>query len=352
MVNKLSDELMEELLIPFSEASPAGEYLKDNKSLYRSLRNTYAIAHGSFQKLLINPVPDEQESLEATNRKNWETLEIALFEVLKNNSRDLECMVWLTMAQLFSDDPYIQFTKGLMLITRCLETYGERIQPFLPDEKVQDTAPEEASLERARTQCRPLILLLGESSDTCSIVPQIKMLPLIGEFTYIDYCHHSASQAENDDEQFYDDDDDDENQPDFQKQVTLYISNHREEISRQIETLSTLISTLDGLEVTLNNHFQPWGIEEAHTCFIKEAITDNLRALKGLVKDTIILPADNPENNLVKSEELESASSQATTPGSATLNHLNSRDEAFQQLKQLSCFFSRNGASKPCLLLT
>ena len=322
MVNKLSTELIEELLTPPSEASPAWEYLKDNKPLYCSLRNTYAIAHSSFQQSLMNPMLDEQASLETANRKNREMRETGLPEIVKNNTKDLEHLVWLVRVQLFSGDPYIQFAKELMLIIRCLETYDEPIQPFLTDEKVQDRTPEAATLERARAQCRSFVLLLGESSDSRPVAPRLTMLPLIGEFTDIACCHYPVNQTEDDDVGA-----DDECQPDFQRQAAFHVSNHREEVFEQTETLNTLMSTLNELEATLSNRFQPLGIREAYTCFLEEVVTDNLRVLKDLAKAIISFPADNPENNLAKSEALESFSSHTTTTPRATKRYYREKPE-------------------------
>lgn len=345
MDDKLSAELMEQLLTPLSEESPAGEYLKENKPAYRSLRNTYAIAHNSLQKLLLNPVDDEQESLELTNKKNWQTLETELLEVLSNNARDLECLAWLVMTQLFTDDPYTQFTKALSLMIRSLATFGNAIQPFLPDDKLQGRSLEEAALERARAQCRPCVFLFGESSDSCPIVPLLKMLPLIGEFTYIDYCHYHLNKKSEDDDD-YGNNDNDQGQS-FLKQVIHYASKHQEEVFARIETLNTLLSVLDELNVALKNHFQPFGIEDAHTGFVKEVVTDSLRAIQDLVKDALIFPEDKPENSEGESEGSESTDSHGATRQAGGLKQVSSRDEAFQQLKQLSAFFRETEPQSP-----
>ena len=109
----LSSEQLETFLTPLSEDSPAGEYLKQ---LYRPLRNAYNIAQTSLQKLSLNPDPDELDDLVAANRENWEQLEKMLLDTLEHHSRDLECMAWLAMAELFSEHPYARLAGVINLL--------------------------------------------------------------------------------------------------------------------------------------------------------------------------------------------------------------------------------------------
>ena len=50
---------IEQLLAPIAGDNPAGIYLKDDRSVYRPLRNSYNVAQTSLRKLTNNPTAEE-----------------------------------------------------------------------------------------------------------------------------------------------------------------------------------------------------------------------------------------------------------------------------------------------------
>ena len=247
----LSADQFAPYLTSLSETSPAGEYLKSNRTLYRPLRNAYNIAQTGLQKLSLNPDPDELDELIASNRENWLQLQALLLDVLETHSHDLECMVWLAISQLFTDKPYSQLALALQLIDQSVQTFGGQIQPFLPAEKLRSSDQESAAKERAEQQCRPLKLLFGESEDSCQIAVPMRMLPLASGIDYVRYQREEAQRNE------------------LKQEVRSSLVNEQEDVVERINALQDALDALDSLDKTLTEHFQKSGMVAPGSRFIQ-----------------------------------------------------------------------------------
>ncbi len=120
---------LEQLLAPIAGDNPAGIYLKGDRSAYRPLRNSYNVAQTSFRKLTNNPADEELEELELSNQASWKELSRLLMDVVAGQSKDLECISWLTLAQLFTPRPYRDLAASLKLMAGVVSQYGEQVQP-------------------------------------------------------------------------------------------------------------------------------------------------------------------------------------------------------------------------------
>ena len=67
---------------------------------------------------------------------------LPLLNTLEHSSRDLECMVWLAMAELFSEHPYVRLAGVILLIQSAVEAFWPQIQPWLPDNDIESAARE------------------------------------------------------------------------------------------------------------------------------------------------------------------------------------------------------------------
>ncbi|OED43363.1 hypothetical protein ACH42_10315 [Endozoicomonas sp. (ex Bugula neritina AB1)] len=358
MQSLLSVEQFDIFLTPLSEAFPAGEYLKSNRALYRPMRNAYNIAQTSLQKLSLNPDPEELDELVAANQDNWLQLQTLLIDTLQHQSRDLECMVWLAMAQLFTDKPYSQLALAIQLIDRSLHTFGENIQPFLPADKLRSSDQEGAAKERAELQSRPLKLLFGGSEDSCQIAVPLRMLPLVSDINFVRYRREEANRSS------------------LKRMVRSGFTNEQSEVLERVNAMQDVLDALDSLDKTLAEHFKNVGMVAPGSRFLRHGVEINLQALQDLTDGLIIpWPPDIRRSNINSmpekqaEEPLSGSDSNNTADSIAELQEeeeglqtrddgaLNmqmtgesisfNRDQAFQQLRLLSDYFHRTEPQSP-----
>ena len=77
--------MLDALIEPISEDSPCGEYLKDNRSVYRGYRNAFNIAQSSFRRLVEDPDAINDNELVLANAENWDNLSNECHDCLQNN---------------------------------------------------------------------------------------------------------------------------------------------------------------------------------------------------------------------------------------------------------------------------
>ena len=347
----LSSEQLESFLSPLSDDSPAGEYLKNNRQLYRPLRNAYNIAQTSLQKLSLNPDPDELDDLVAGNRENWEQLEKMLLNTLEHCSRDLESMAWLAMAELFSEHPYARLAGVINLIQSAVEAFWPQIQPWLPDDKVRSNDIEGAARERAELQMRPLKLLFGESEDSCQMAVPIRMLPLVGDIDYIRYQREESRRSE------------------LKQEVRSNFGNLQNQTVDRVNNIQDVLEALDALDSALKERFAGLGLTAPGSRFLRNQLEANLLALKDLTDGMIVpWPPDVRRNNATNQgkpeektnpgnrnkqlqKELDDNSVQPETDvvvAQESNGELSfDRDQAFHQLRRLADYFQRTEPQSP-----
>lgn len=355
MKGLLSVEQFDAFLVPLSEESPGGEYLKSNRELYRPLRNAYNIAQTSLQKLSLNPDPTELDILEIENRENWLQLRTLLLEVLEKSSRDLECLAWLAMAQLFTSRPFAQLALVIQLIDLCINQFGEQIQPFLPVEKLRSADPDNAGMERAEVQGRALKLLFGESEDSCQIAVPLRMLPLVSDIDYVCYQHEEASRNE------------------LKQKVKIAFSSSQQNdtddinvVVTQINDIQDVLDGLDALDKTLIEHFKKINMPAPGSRFLRQALEANLQAIADLTEGLITpwppdvrkaardnhgitdFPRDTAEPDAsVQETVVQNETGNAGEQQAAGTDPSFNRNQAFQQLRLLSDYFQRTEPQSP-----
>ena len=162
-------------------------------------------------------------------------------------------MVWLAMAQLFTDKPYAHLATVIQLIDQSLHTFGEQIQPFLPAEKLRSSDQDGAARERAELQCRPLKLLFGESEDSCQIAVPIRMLPLVNDIDFVRYQREEANRSR------------------LRQEVRSSLLNGQVEV---VERINAIQDVLDALDKTLTGHSQKTGIVSPGSRFPSPCLRD------------------------------------------------------------------------------
>ncbi|UYM14846.1 type VI secretion system protein TssA [Endozoicomonas euniceicola] len=349
----MSEELVGVLCSPVSEGHPAGEYLKSNRQLYRPLRNVYNVAQTSLHKLSLNPDPSELEELLIANQENWSELETLLLDILQTKSRDLECLVWLAMAQLFSDQPYIRLAHVLNLIEQVVRTFWPDVQPLLPDDKIRSSDEQGIARERAELQSRPLKLLFGESEDSCQIAVPLRMLPLVGNIDYVRY-QRDETELRNQLQELRSD-----------------ILGSKDEIVKRINSMQDVLDALDTLDKTLQSCFAELNMASPGNRFLRQQLEANLIAMQNLTEG-VIVPWPLDARKMIESEREISektailkeglsdsdTESQSAANGSGTSGGDNykagysavagfERNQAFHQLRSLADFFQKTEPQSP-----
>lgn len=97
--------MFDDLLQPISDDQPGGEYLKDNRALYRGYRNAFNVAQSSFRQLVETPEAAEDIETVNANSDNWTNLASECHSCLQQHSKDVEILSWYTVSQLFTAEP-------------------------------------------------------------------------------------------------------------------------------------------------------------------------------------------------------------------------------------------------------
>ena len=338
MYGLMSEDFAGVLCSPVSEDRPAGEYLKSNRQLYRPLRNVYNVAQTSLHKLSMNPDPSELDDLLIVNRKNWAELEAMLLDILQTSSRDLECLAWLAMAQMFSDQPYIRLTRVLTLIEQVVKAFWPDIQPLLPDDKIRSSDNQGKVKERAEVQSRPLKLLFGESANSCQIAVSLRMLQLVGDIDYVRYQRDEAKLRK---------------QP---QELRSDILGSKDEIIKRINNMQDALEALEALNKTLQSCFAELNMSAPGSRFLREQLSANLLAMKKMT-DGIIVPWPLDARKTVQSEQeisekaatlktgLSDSDAKDTASDSVVVDL--ERDQAFHQLRSLANFYRKTEPQSP-----
>ena len=131
--------MFEHLLNPISDEQPSGEYLKDNRTLYRTYRNAFNVAQSSFRQLVETPDamqdagggPYQRGELGCSGQTVCESC-------LTEQSKDVEIYSWFTMAQLFSLLRLSShWAQALHTLEQMIESFWDSLQPNTAGEQTQ-----------------------------------------------------------------------------------------------------------------------------------------------------------------------------------------------------------------------
>ncbi|WP_461538327.1 type VI secretion system protein TssA [Spongorhabdus nitratireducens] len=341
---------LEQLLAPVAGDNPAGVYLKEDRASYRPLRNSYNIAQTSFRRLTNNPAAEELDELQQSNQDNWQELSRQLTEVIRERSKDLECISWLALAQLFSRDPYENLTASLQLLAGAVEQFGEQINPRVPDNKLRATDDAGRRAERAGLQLRPVSQMLGESEESCLLGLPLRMLPLIGNIDYVTWrsAEDQSSRVE------------------LQKQARQELAESQQEVIAQVHGINNALQALEQVEQKLAEYAGSCGVPKVSSRFLRAQLSANLNALKSLTEGALVpwpldvveaQPAVEPEAESNESAQDPQAAEPAATNTAVTqpaaahqqpvAEPIYNRDQAFQQLRLIANYFARTEPQSP-----
>ena len=278
-------------------------------------------------------------------------------EVISGQSKDLECISWLTLAQLFSRQPYKNLTSCLQLMAGVVSQFKKQVHPCVPDKKLRAQDDTGRKSERAGLQLRPVVQLFGESEESCLLGLPLRMLPLIGEIDYVAWtgAEGQSSRAE------------------LQQQARQALPDEQPEVIARVLALGDALEALNSLDQVLAEFAKECRTTRVSSSFLRNQLTANLNALQALTEGALVPWPLDARQQLAESEQIEesavpsaqqvvddgganSQTAQATGsvhPEQATVNQpravepIYNRDQAFQQLRLIANFFARTEPQSP-----
>lgn len=365
---------IDRLLTPISEESPTGAYLKLDRSAYRGLRNNYNAAQSSFRQLIETPDASSDEALLDANQTNWQQLRESTFDALTQSTKDIELLGWFISSQLFTAQPYHNLAYSTKVLTGFIEQFWTELHPTLPENKIKSDDEQGKAKELAEFRIKPLLQLVGESNDSTALFMPLQLIGLIEEITFGDYlrAERSGSLAEL-----------------KQKAQQLFSS----EVEQTVMLLAESYQNFSQAELAIAQQCQQVGVTPISFRFVKANIADSINAIRYLTEDKFALwPLDEnlqprqeevvepvavepepktvsepavsaPPETPTESQQTAKAAptvAQATTAQSAvaptvaatvTVSQVANRDQAFQQLRQISEFFKQTEPHSPISFL-
>jgi type VI secretion system protein ImpA len=353
-----------ELLKDIEGESTTGIYLKSDRSTYRSLRNTFNAAQSSFRRLIETPDSSADEKLFDENQQNWLAVNNACWQTLTEKSKDVEVYCWWVMSLAFQDKAMVKISESLHCLVDFIEKFWPDIQPFLPSEKLRSSDPEEQKKERVELQLRPLIQLLGESTNSGLLFMPLQMMSLVA---HIDHAHYFSANKNN-------------TLAKLKVDAQQHFSDSRAETTETIQALDLAITSLDRLDAWLKESTTS-STNIISVSFLKTNLIDNLQAIKFLVSDCYdVWPLNKVENislldvsfsdsetevqknvlsveknQIIDTKEVEGKStppsSEDTSSESLNANLIIDRNHAFQELRKISNYFAKQEPHSPVSFL-
>lgn len=317
---------IDSLVAPISEEQPTGIDLRENSapdSLYYKIKDARNSARSHERKNMF------EYSIEASDA--WRTVFQVAPEILKTQAKDLEITSWYIEA-LIRMKGFAGLRDGFELLNQLIEKYWDNIYPV----------PDEDGIE---TKVAPIAGLNGSGAEGVLIAPIRRVLITEAEepgpFGYWQYQQALDVQKINDENE--------RNKKidsvgfglaDIEKSVSEssaeFFINQRDDVTQAIETYKVIGKTLD----------EHCGTQEApSTSNIISALQQCLGAIKHLGKDKFpiedVVEADDNETND------SDAPSAATQQPAAVVGAIQTREQAFVQLKLISEYFLKTEPHSP-----
>ncbi|UJF17199.1 type VI secretion system ImpA family N-terminal domain-containing protein [Vibrio sp. SS-MA-C1-2] len=365
--------MFESLISPISDDNPGGEYLKENRSLYRPYRNAFNMALSSFRQLVETPEASEDAELQGQNRENWHQLSELCQNCLQNNAKDIEIFSWFTVSQLFSEQPLNNLKKAFETLDYYIDNYWDTLQPLLPENKRKGQTEDEINSEIVDNRVRPLLQLVGDSASSGLLFMPLQIIEVIHS---VNYGQYYQAQANNTLEQ-------------LKNSAILNNENNQSDIEINIILLSEILSLVEKIETELAVKCQNANVNKISFLFLKETINNLINSTQFLVGDLFsVWPLDKTQdvisdnnssddqgksqnsisysdekidiniNTLEQQSAMIAQNSNQTELGNSTgdfvsssIQSVNSREQAFIELQKIADYFEQTEPHSPIYLL-
>ncbi len=352
------------LLAPISEEAGTGSYLKLDRSAYRSLRNNYNAAQSSFRQLLESPDASSDETLLDNNHHNWLQLRDSTYDALTQSSKDLELLGWYIASQLFTSEPHQNLADTSLVLTQFIETYWSTLHPTLPEAKFKSSDEAGKARELVEFRIKPLLQLLGESTDSTALYMPLQLISLIDEITFADYLRA-------------------ERQGQLATLKEQACSLFSTDVAETLSQLADIHQNFSNAESLIAKECQAVATAPVNFKFVKSNIADLINAIRFLTEEKFELwPLDNqfrpiqaiesqpieqldkitdvPIDNATQQAPVQTQAEPAATVQSVTtespvasqpLGQINNRDQAFHELRRIADYFKESEPHSPISFL-
>lgn len=348
--------MFDDLLNPIADDSPSGEYLKDNRSLFRGYRNEFNMAQSSFRQLLEVPDAREDAELVDANTHNWNQLSESCHLCLATKSKDLEIFSWFTVAQLFTTKPLQNLSSALTSMETVVEKFWPTLHPTLPEKKRKGESEQEQAAEIVEHRIKPLLQLVGDTAESGLLYMPLQMLPLVGD---IDFGRFYKAEK-------------DGSLSNLKGEAVIAYGHEKTEVEQRIQALGNALDVLSRLEASLSEKCREVGATPISFRFVKDAVERLISSLKYLVgeqfahwpldpePEVVATEASNiaAESNSVMPAEVNGAEHVAVSPAQPTLTVVASpaggvatREQALANLQSIADYFLEHEPHSPIYLL-
>ncbi|AEF53709.1 ImpA family type VI secretion system protein [Marinomonas posidonica] len=342
--------MLEELVVPISDEAPCGEYLKDNRSVYRSYRNAFNMAQSSFRQLIEDPDALNNNELVEANAENWALLSSECENCLKTVSKDIEIFCWHAVSQLFSRKPLENLQHSLETLDYLVTNDWANLQPMSPEEKLK--AEDDAGKQRewAEGRVKPLVQLVGDTAESGLLYMPLQMLTLVADIDYGKFflAEKSGTLA------------------DLKSQALGALSSERAEVTERILSLGKIYETLVSIEKKVAEECNRVAAQGISFRFVKESVDRLLKTLRYLVEEGLPRWPLDPEEvgiednqpeveTLASSEEpITNGESVQTASGGMAMTGVGivaSREQALAELQKIAEYFLQAEPHSPIYML-
>jgi len=347
------------LLSPISEEAETGAYLKLDRSAYRSLRNNYNAAQSSFRQLLESPDASSDETLVENNHHNWLQLRDATYDALTQSSKDLELLGWYIASQLFTSDPHQNLADSSLVLTQFIETYWATLHPTLPEAKFKSSDEKGKARELVEFRVKPLLQLLGESSDSTALYMPLQLISLIDEITFADYLR-AERQGQ---------------LATLKEQAGSLFS---KDVTETLFKLANVHHNFSTAEILISQECQAVGASPVNFKFVKSNIADLINAIRFLTEekfeqwpldeqfkaiqadsqrvDHVEKATDKVIENSTQPDQLQQSPAPvqnvtAEAPVTTQTGQIDHRDQAFHELRKIADYFKESEPHSPISFL-
>lgn len=342
--------MRDELIQPISDEAPCGEYLKDNRSIYRSYRNAFNMAQSSFRQLIEDPDALHNGELVEANAENWVLLSNECETCLKTVSKDIEILCWHAVSQLFSKKPLENLQNSLEILDFLVTNDWANLHPMPPEEKLKADDDVGKQREWAESRVKPLVQLVGDTAESGLLYMPLQMLTLVAD---IDYGRFFAAEKSG-------------KLADLKAQALGALSSEREKVIERILTLGKIYETLVSIEKKVSEQCSSVGVQGISFRFVKESVDRLLKTLRYLVEEGLPRwPLDPEEVDIVSHEpEVETLASseeasfngviEQTAPKGTAITGVGAvanREQALKELQKIAEYFLQAEPHSPIYML-
>ncbi|WP_299490729.1 type VI secretion system ImpA family N-terminal domain-containing protein [uncultured Shewanella sp.] len=333
----MTEDTIKEMFNSISEQKPCGEFIRLDRTKYRSLRNAFNQARTSMKKIIDTPEELNNSQLIEDNIVNWTNLSSLCFDALQH-TKDIELISWLVGSQLIIDKSLTSFNLSIQFLKDSILNYWDDIYPLFISNTNKNLKEDEETLETINIRIKALSQLFGESKGNGMLFLPLRLTPLFDDITLTHYIkNNTSSQRDTMKSKILPTIIKNKNKLNL---TELKINNLKLSIEAVLE-LKTFIS-----EKIANNSITP----PAFSSVIEELI-EAKTALEFLADIQAIDNSPQGEDNKESEPSNENENDTIVELKNNNLNDINNREQAFNQIRMIAHYFRVNEPHSPVSFL-